>query len=101
VTENGQHAPLTWREPAKTSKLLLAGNAATHPQNVKKILFCNINFLHVKTRKLKYLNDLSKSVSNQNLNNIMIETEMEKLMKFLISNEGRFLLESIPTTLLR
>jgi hypothetical protein len=64
-------------------------------------MFCNINFLHVKTRKLKYLNDLSKRVSNQSLNNIMIETEMEKLMKIFISNGGRFLLESIPTMLLR
>jgi hypothetical protein len=37
VTENRQHAPLTWREPAKISKLLLAENAATHSQKVKKI----------------------------------------------------------------
>jgi 23S rRNA G2445 N2-methylase RlmL len=73
VTENRQHAPLTWREPAKTSKLLLAGNAATHPQTLRKLLFCNRNFLHIKTRKLKYLNDLSKSVSNQNLNDIITE----------------------------
>jgi hypothetical protein len=82
VTENGQHVPLTWREPAKTSKLLLAGNAATHPQMLRKLLFCNRNFLHIKTRKFMYLNDLSKSVSNQNLNDIITEKEMEKLMKF-------------------
>jgi len=37
VLKNGQHAPLTWREPAKISKLLLAENAATHSKNVKKI----------------------------------------------------------------
>jgi hypothetical protein len=54
VTENGQHAPLTWREPAKTSKLLLAGNATTQPQMLRKFMFCSRNFLHIKTRKLKY-----------------------------------------------
>jgi hypothetical protein len=73
VTENGQHVPLTWRELAKTSKLLLAGNAATHPPTLRKLLFCNRNFLHIKTIKLKYLNDLSKSVSNQNLNEMITE----------------------------
>jgi hypothetical protein len=36
VTENEQHAPLTWREPAKINKLLLAENVATHSQNLKK-----------------------------------------------------------------
>jgi hypothetical protein len=39
VTENGQHNPLTWREPAKTSKLLFAGTAATHPKKLRKFLF--------------------------------------------------------------
>jgi hypothetical protein len=29
VTKNGQHNPLTWRETAKTNKLLIVGNAAT------------------------------------------------------------------------
>ena len=37
VTENRQHAPLTWREPAKISKLLLADFAATHSNKVEKI----------------------------------------------------------------
>jgi hypothetical protein len=37
VLENGQHAPLTWREPAKIIKLLLADFAATHSTKVKKI----------------------------------------------------------------
>jgi hypothetical protein len=73
VSENRQHAPLTLREPAKTSKLLLAGNAATHSQTLRKLLFCNRKFLHIKTRKLMYLNDLSKSVSNQNLNDMRTE----------------------------
>jgi hypothetical protein len=73
VTENRQHAPLTWQEPAKTNKLLFAGNAATHPQTLRKLLFCNKYFLHIKTRKLKYLNDLSKRVSNQNLNDVRTE----------------------------
>jgi hypothetical protein len=36
VTENRQHAPLTWREPAKISKLLLVDFAATHSTKVKK-----------------------------------------------------------------
>jgi hypothetical protein len=52
VTENGQHNPLTWREPAKTSKLLLAGNAATHPKKLRKFMFFNRNFLHTNIRKL-------------------------------------------------
>jgi hypothetical protein len=30
VNEIGQHAPLTWREPAKISKRLLADFAVTH-----------------------------------------------------------------------
>jgi hypothetical protein len=37
VIENGQHAPLTWREPAKINKQLLADFAATHSTKVKKI----------------------------------------------------------------
>jgi hypothetical protein len=37
MAEIGQHFPLIWREPAKNNKLLLAGNAAKHTQNVKKI----------------------------------------------------------------
>jgi hypothetical protein len=51
VTENGQHFPLTWREPAKTSKLLLAGNAAKHTEKLRKFMFFNRNFLHKNFRK--------------------------------------------------
>jgi hypothetical protein len=44
VLENGQHAPLTWREPGKISKLLLAENAATHSKKVKKIFVLQQKF---------------------------------------------------------
>jgi hypothetical protein len=67
VTEKGQHNPLTWQEPAKTSKLLLAGNVAKHTEKLRKFLFFNRNFLHTNIRKLYECIDLSKSVSNQNL----------------------------------
>jgi hypothetical protein len=46
-----QHNPLTWREPAKTNKLLLAGNAAKHTEKLRKFLFFNRNFLHINFRK--------------------------------------------------
>jgi hypothetical protein len=55
VIENGQHNPLTWREPAKTSKLLLAGNVATHPKRLKKFMFFNRNFLHTKFKYQKII----------------------------------------------
>jgi hypothetical protein len=55
VTENGQHAPLTWREPAKFSKLLLAENAATHSQNVKKIYVLQQKFPTYKKYNYKLL----------------------------------------------
>jgi hypothetical protein len=32
--QNGQHLPLFWREPAKNSKLMLAGNAAKTLENI-------------------------------------------------------------------
>jgi hypothetical protein len=44
VTENGQHNPLTWREPAKTNKLLLAGNAATHLKSQENLCFSTESF---------------------------------------------------------
>jgi hypothetical protein len=78
VTENGQHNPLTWREPAKTSKLLLAGNAATHTKKLRKFMFFNRNFLHTNFRKFMMIYDLSKSVSNQNLNMNITENEKGK-----------------------
>jgi hypothetical protein len=55
VTENGQHAPLTWREPAKISKLLLAENAATHSQKVKKIYVLQQKFPTYKNQNYKLL----------------------------------------------
>jgi len=55
VTENGQHALLTWREPTKISKLLLAKNAATHSQNVKKIFVLQQKFSTYKNQKYKVL----------------------------------------------
>jgi hypothetical protein len=36
--QNGQHLPLFWREPAKNSKLMLAGNAAKVLENIQKFL---------------------------------------------------------------
>jgi hypothetical protein len=51
VTENGQHLPLTWQEPTKTNKLLLAENAAKHKEKLRIFLFFNINFLHKNFRK--------------------------------------------------
>jgi hypothetical protein len=33
-TQNGQHLPLFWREPAKNNKLMLAGNAAKTLENI-------------------------------------------------------------------
>jgi hypothetical protein len=55
VTENGQHVPLTWREPAKISKLLLAGNSETHSQNVKKNFVLQQKFSTYKNQKYKVL----------------------------------------------
>jgi hypothetical protein len=52
VTENGQHNPLTWREPGKTNKLLLAGNAATHSKKVKKIYVLQHKFSAYKYQKI-------------------------------------------------
>ena len=52
VDEIGQHAPLTWQEPVKISKLLLVDFVATHLNKVTKFLFFNINSSHMKTRKL-------------------------------------------------
>jgi hypothetical protein len=51
VTENGHHAPLTWREPAKISKLLVAENAATHSQKVMKIYVLQQKFPTYKNQK--------------------------------------------------
>jgi hypothetical protein len=51
VIENGQHAPLTWREPAKISKLLLADFAATHSTKVKKISVLQQKFPTYKNQK--------------------------------------------------
>jgi hypothetical protein len=55
MTENGQHVPLTWREPAKINKLLLAENATTHSQNVKKIYVLQQKFSTYKNQKYKVL----------------------------------------------
>jgi hypothetical protein len=55
VTENGQHVPFTWREPAKISKSMLAENVATHPQNVKKIYVLQQKFSAYKNQKYKVL----------------------------------------------
>jgi hypothetical protein len=52
VAEIGQHFPLIWREPAKNSKLLLAGNAAKHTQKLRKFLFLHRNFLHKNFSKV-------------------------------------------------
>jgi hypothetical protein len=45
-TKIEQHFPLYQRESAKSSKLLLAGNAAKHTKMSRKIMFLHINFLH-------------------------------------------------------
>jgi hypothetical protein len=36
--QNGQHLPLFWRELAKSSKLMFAGNAAKVLENIQKFL---------------------------------------------------------------
>jgi hypothetical protein len=55
VTENGQHAPLTRREPAKINKLLclhgIADFAATHSTKVKKISVLQQKFPTYKNQK--------------------------------------------------
>jgi hypothetical protein len=67
VTENGQHNPLTWREPAKTNKLLLAGNAATHTHNNQENfcfsteIFC-IQILENLCNKMTYLRVLATKI---------------------------------------
>jgi hypothetical protein len=53
VTVNGQHAPLTWREPAKISKLLLADFAATHSTKVKKNSVLQQKFSTYINQKIK------------------------------------------------
>jgi hypothetical protein len=55
VLEIGQHAPLTWREPAKISKLLLADFAATHLNKVTKILVFQQKFPTCKNQKIKLI----------------------------------------------
>jgi hypothetical protein len=51
VNENGQHAPLTWREPAKISKLLFSDFAVTHSTKVKKIYVLQKKFPTYKSQK--------------------------------------------------
>jgi hypothetical protein len=63
MAENGQHFPWIWREPAKNSKLLLAGNAAKHTEKLNFFMFFNKIFLHKNSRKYDLYIDLSKSVS--------------------------------------
>ena len=53
VLEIGQHAPLTWRESAKISKLLLAKNVATHSKKVKKIYVLQQKFPTYRNQKFK------------------------------------------------
>jgi hypothetical protein len=53
VTENGQHALLTWGEPAKIIKLLLADFAATHSTKVKKIYVLQHKISTYKNQKIK------------------------------------------------
>jgi hypothetical protein len=65
VNENGQHAPLTWREPAKISKLLLLILLQHTQQKLRKFLFCNINFLHIKTRNVIDYIDLSNELDTK------------------------------------
>jgi hypothetical protein len=51
VNEIGQHAPLTWREPAKISKLLLADFAATHSTMLRKFSVLQQKFPACKNQK--------------------------------------------------
>jgi hypothetical protein len=64
VLEIGQHAPLTWRESAKISKLLLADLCCnTLKQRLRKFLSFNKNS-HKQNQKIKLIIDLSKQVSH-------------------------------------
>jgi hypothetical protein len=38
MSPNGQHLPLSWREPAKNNKLMLVGNAVKYSKQLKN--FC-------------------------------------------------------------
>jgi len=53
VTEKWQHAPLTWQEPAKINKLLLAENVATHSQKVKIFFVLQQKFPTYKKTEIK------------------------------------------------
>jgi hypothetical protein len=55
VDEIRQHAPLTWREPRKISKLLLVDFAATHLNKVTKILVFQQKFPTCKNQKFKLI----------------------------------------------
>jgi hypothetical protein len=54
VTENRQHAPLTWREPAKISKLLLGDLVATH-KKLRKLYVLQQKFSTYKNQNYKLL----------------------------------------------
>ena len=49
----------------------------TH-KKLRKFMFCNRNFPHIKTRIINYWNDLSKWVSNQNMKYVRTEKVNEK-----------------------
>jgi len=55
VDEIGQDAPLTWREPAKISKLLLGDFSTTHSNKFKKIYVLQQKFLTCKNQKIKLI----------------------------------------------